>query len=783
MKKTKTAWLWRGIGVLGVSLTGLGWMGERLWAQDKKEDAEAVSEEVYSRKWSKAELEEVLDESKVWLKGDIGTDQIVPPPWTPMEVEGSTIRSWGKEYRYEDSILPVSIKSLDRELLDGRTLFLVEDADGKHVLEKAEVTVEQKHDGLVQVKSVANAGGYQLELVVDYEFDGMGKVHMTLSGEGKKPERLLLEFPLNGEHSQMMHYMGSRSGVEINGKVAGGAALPPMSDSVSIPEEGIFLDAFRELLWIGDQRVGFTWFADSFEGWSLKDEKDIQVIGALQDGVRKMRIKFADRPFELTKPLQLVFGIQATPMRPRAKDFRSRVGWDRSDKNPPFSLQWRWGDGYYYPFQDTFPAEARKDVEDTRAGGQEILPTSSTEYYGMYRFSKGKFGLIDNPGLMHRDVMIWKEQWDQMRSVEGTTEELLARKQAALKRKAEKLPGGKSVEELLALPRHTAPGEDWYGQQWKPTSYPERFCFNSTFKDFYVWKLRQLVKDTSLNSLYLDQQMYQCANPDHGCGFVDYKGDWAAHGNLFAIREMVKRMYITMYLENGRAPELMWHSSYQVMVPAISFTTIFWDGEKYTQPGHFRSIVGQEFYSSFLDEAVLQIQHLGLPFGFIGDFLPQITRAELRGLTPSSPSPATARDMMGMLMIHDSHVDGYSALTYHRDLVAKIQNTRLSYPLDDMDVLYYWEAAEGDKGVKISHENVKPILHYNQDQAVLILFNWGDETLLAEAKLDPAKLGVSKNILSVKDALTDQVVQVDGGQLKVDLLPRDFRMLEIQWEK
>ncbi len=736
--------------------------------------------DVYNRKWTRAELEEALRDSKEWLGNDIGKSRVVPPPWTPMQVEGQTIHSWAKAFRYDNSILPVSMVSQDLELLGGRPSFRLKHEGQWLEFSDANVSIEKEYDGLVRVRSVSRSGPFTLELNVGYEFDGMGKVDLRLSADSPSTvEGLQLVLPLKGEQSALFHYMGSRSNViEVDGVLIRGAALPPMSDSGSTPDKGIQLDNLRELVWFGNQDAGISWFADSMENWPIKDEKTIQVLGPLENGVRTFTVKFGDKPFTLSQPLELVFGLQATPMRPRAKNFRTRVGYESLTENRPFLLQWRWGDGYYYPFQESHPEEARKDVETERAEGREILTTTSTEYIGLYRFSKGKFGMIDNPGLMHREMAFLKDQWDQVRVFPGTVEEAEALRAEAKKRRQLLQLGGKTIEEVLKMERHTAPGEDWDGRMFKPQTYPERFCFASTFKDFYMWKLKTLVEDTGLRALYLDQQMYQCGNPDHGCGYVDYKGEWASQANIFAIREFAKRMYMTFYEVNGTAPELMWHSSYQMLLPAMSFTTIFWDGEKYTQPGHPRSIVGQEFYSSFLDEGLMQVQHMGKPFGFIADFLPQMTRDELRGLTPTSPSPASDRDMMGLLMIHDSHIDAYRPLTYYPYLNARILNTRLSYPLDEMDVLYYWEK---DRGLATAPESIKSIFHYNGEQALLILFNWGDETLLAQADIDAGELGLNVKNLQVKDALTGETLPVDGLTITADVLPRDFRMLEIVW--
>jgi hypothetical protein len=741
--------------------------------------AEAPKASVYTRKWTSAELEETVKRSAEWLGCAIGKDEVAPPPWTPMQVSGQSVRCWGKEFRYENSVFPVSITSLGAELLSGKPAVQIKSGGQWITFTDAEVMIERKHDGLVDVRSVSRSGDYTLEVTVGYEFDGMGKVTLRLvASDGAGAEGVRLDIPLQARRSVLFHLTGSRADLKVDGELIRGAAYPPMCDSGPVPAAGRKLDAFREIIWLGDREVGFCWFADSMAGWPIRDETDIQVITPEVNNGRTLQVKFADKPFSLAKPHEWVFGIQVTPMRPRPADFRTRVGWKSRTNDAPIQQRWNWGDGYYYPFHDTHPELARADVEAEQAQGKEIMPTSSVEYFGMYRFARNTYGPVADPGMIQREVLIWKEEWDQMRKLKESPAEALERKNRALTRKANRLPGGNPLEELLARPRHSGPGEDWDDVLFKPATYPERFCYNSSFQDYYVWKLDELVRRTGLSSIYLDQQIYACVNPEHGCGYIDYKGEWAGQGNVFAMREMTKRIYMVFSRINKRYPEIMWHCSQQMVIPAMSFCTIYFDGEKYTSPNHTRSIMNHEFYSAFLTEEVMQVQHMGKPFGFVADFLPEINMVAARGLPIKSPTAATIRDMMGLLMIHDSHLDGMGHV-YHPALVERIVGARLAYPLDKMKVAYYWEP---DSGVAVSPRNVKFILHHDSEKALLILFNWSDDTILAEAALDYALLGLSAaGTPRVKDVLTGEPVETRGRTVATEMLPRDFRMMDVRW--
>ncbi|MFA9477771.1 glycoside hydrolase domain-containing protein [Phycisphaerales bacterium AB-hyl4] len=760
----------------GVAVTVTAGGGLPLHASDEATSAEA--EQVYQRKWTEAELREVREASQEWFGQPVVRMDYAPPPWTPMVVDGQAIESWGKVYRYSDSVLPVQMTSQALELLAGEPRFVLRSDGQEHEFREAEVTIEKVHEGLVQATAVSQSGPFTLEVKVGYEFDGMGKVEVALSADGSPTvESLHLELPISAERAQLFHMTGSRHVLPIPEEQRRGAAAPPISDSGWVPEETWQLDAFREILWFGDQTAGLSWFADGMHGWPISGEDEIQVLEPERDGARLLRVKFADRSFTLDEPLELVFGLQATPMRPRRDDFRSRVGWMLPDFDGPVEMRWRWGDGYYYPFHETYPEKAREDVEAVRAQGRELLTTSSLEYFGPHRFYKTPYGVVDHPGMIHREVLFWKDQWNQVRTFEGSVSDAQQRHEEALRRHEAGDPGGRSVEEVLALDRHTAEGE-WYGQEWRPSTYPERFCYNETssFADYYTWKLKELVEQTGKAAIYLDQQLYYCANPDHGCGYVNYDGEWMGQGNVFGMRDAAKRLYFAFVEGNGTAPLVMWHSSHQLIIPAISFAEIFWEGEKYTIPDHERSILGREFYSEFLDEAVMQVQHMGKPFGFTGDFLPQLTRAQLRSMPITSPAVASARDMVGLMLIHDSHLDAYRPLTYHGDLISHILTKRATYPLDEMQVSYYWE---DDALVHVEQSDVRFIMHYDDEHALLILFNWSGEMQRAQVSIDPPTQSTGEP--TVHDVFSKEQFGQDLQNFEIDLLPRDFRMLEVRW--
>ena len=81
---------------------------------------------------------------------------------------------------------------------------------------------------------------------------------------------------------------------------------------------------------------------------------------------------------------------------------------------------------------------------------------------------------------------------------------------------------------------------------------------------------------------------------------------------------------------------------------------------------------------------------------------------------------------MGVFMVHDSTV--YAAHAEHTEVIKFLQDKRLSFPLDRMETVYYWDA--GDT-VRVSPETVRFVLHTGGGRNLLVVFNRGDEPVEA----------------------------------------------------
>lgn len=684
----------------------------------KSETPLSEEEKAYRRKWTASQLGETLLESSEWMDNELGRSDLVPKPWIPMRVDGQTIECWGRKYVYDSSSLPVQIISKDKPLLSAPMEFILSANGEDYHFRKAEVDITQVNDGLIDVVTISDSGPFRLKLKASYEFDGMAKMELSLScpDDVSSVDALRMVVPLRAENVRYYQLTSSISG------------HAPSTNSDRMPVDGLRLNDFREVVWLGDAVRGFCWFAEGMKGWRLKNERSVQVVTPDENGTRELIVKMIEKPLTLERPWKIVFGVQATPNKPLPADFRQLA--DRS----AIQWCWFWGEGHYYPFQSTFTDKAREHVAKYRKKGKEVMPCSSLCFYGRYHSQNAFFGANPKGGLMYRELMLWGPLWQR------TT-----------------LP-----TRLPSVPeKHTAPGK-WFDKKNEPSRLTS-CCANSPWQDYYIWRLAQTIEETGLGAIYLDNPIYQCANEHHGCGYVDYKGEWRPSCPIFAMRNMVKRIYKLFHEAHGKSL-IKWHSSNQYVPPILSFVDVFWDGENYGSGPHKVF----EFYSETLSPGRMIAEHNTLKYGVASDLLPEFEERY-------APSIASERDMMGLMMTHDTNC--WPAHAPHPELIRHIQGLKLKYPLDEMKVEYYWDE---DPRIRITSKDVVFIMFHKKDLALMVLFNWSGEAVKADVKLILRELGFAKKTAVIKDVENEEIIGSEDGKFSVPLLPRDFRMLELK---
>jgi hypothetical protein len=115
-------------------------------------------------------------------------------------------------------------------------------------------------------------------------------------------ERLDLEIPLRRERARYLHTWPEQWGSSGN--------------SGALPAAG-YRGPLKTFVWLGDERRGLAWFAESDRGFAAApgaDVLDIRPAG----GAVVMRVRVISKPTTIDRPLEYTFGFQATPVKPGA---------------------------------------------------------------------------------------------------------------------------------------------------------------------------------------------------------------------------------------------------------------------------------------------------------------------------------------------------------------------------------------------------------------------------------------------------------------------------------
>jgi hypothetical protein len=148
-----------------------------------------------------------------WLDSTIGIDDEVVAPYTPLVVDGHTVRCLGREVRFGDDGLPTSIRSGTQEILAQPMCFVIEADAGPIRFVGGAPKLFKQTPGTVVWESPAVGGPVSLGCRATMEFDGHLQYEMTLkANEPVYLKDVRLEMPLRFKAARYMMGIGRPGG-------------------------------------------------------------------------------------------------------------------------------------------------------------------------------------------------------------------------------------------------------------------------------------------------------------------------------------------------------------------------------------------------------------------------------------------------------------------------------------------------------------------------------------------------------------------------------------------
>jgi hypothetical protein len=250
-----------------------------------------------------------------WRAETLGTRDVTPPPFTPIETEGfggvagRKLKVLGRTYEFGHSALPEQILVHGEPILAG-PMTLVCERPEKWTRDLARDIVQglgtgnpidlRPHEiqgnrvGWASASSVKDRVGPGVSGWAEY--DGLLWFTVQVAGnEWQRLKSLRLEVPIKNEWAERVRFAGG--GRSIDGPIPAHGAQTGFGS-----------------VWIGNNKGGLQWCAESDASWRLKEPG--QAIQIRREQNTMLTINFIDHEVALPGGFTGEFGIMATPVRP-----------------------------------------------------------------------------------------------------------------------------------------------------------------------------------------------------------------------------------------------------------------------------------------------------------------------------------------------------------------------------------------------------------------------------------------------------------------------------------
>lgn len=676
-----------------------------------------------------------------WLKERAGIDALqpnwVPKPWTKVQTAADRVSVWGRDFVFQPGSLLANMTSQGKNLLASGTAI-------KYVRDGKEQTIQisaphfdSTHEGRVVLSQTGESPDFVLKLTQTIEFDGMDRIDLTIEPRSAnlKIDKLWLELPF------------------LN---------MPFTASTSLDahfwEHGMSADAFFDTprayrwIWLGDDDVGCVVFIDNYKGWMINST--IPRFGMQTKGEsRTLEMRFINEPSAISAPMAITFGLQPSPFKPRFEGWRGIRPDGMGLAPPPVNLVmphaslWNSCDSKPSPRNWTVLQDMLKFLHDR---GQRVYP-----YMGAF--------FISPYDCISRDF-----PFDTTQSPVPEKYRLYS-KQTATRQ-----------EDYFYY------AQDWLGtprsineNPWE-TRQEARVSPSSSYTDYFVYGIEQMLKRSNLDGVYLDIQQPMISNdPDKGHVVMTKDGVREGTAELFATRDFYKRLY--RVFEQNRSqdshPWFMGHG-FAANAPYCSFWDMNFNGEEIKPEAKFQATalnVQKDLRGNpiaILDPAENDPEYnayayraiFGRQFGLPSMVLPQY------GYLPQLNIPEHSREMLSLTFVHNNLLwPSYIPSKPVYDFWSKVE---VPFGMADTEFFPYW-----NNGIRTSAPCIKASYWKKPggDDYLVAIANWSGQPVDAKITL-PKPLSAAKQCVEMESGTTLPM----NSELTISIPAHDLSVLRLK---
>jgi len=470
-----------------------------------------------------------------WYENTLGLERTVPDPWTPMQVEGSTVRLWGRELTLGPGGLPATLTTLEIPVLATPVTMTVSGPAGATVLSGSDITFTETADDRVAWRATLTGGGLRAELDAWMEFDGLLYWAVNLLPEGKadsaRIETLHVDFPMNPENAAQLIANGSgntrrswdiRFVPEGQGRVWDGLTSQPANFDRALKN-------FLPHIWVGGDIAGLYFGGDNDQGWTVNDELDSPAQEVRrQDNAVVYRMNVIRESTDIgVDGHRFHFAVHPTPAKPAPEDWRQRLRGGPGTREPR----------YWFGAMDVFSGANINDDPENPGDGDMRLEPHCWEHATIQAAE-----LRDNVGLM---ILYANASW----------------------------------------PKPGPAFQDWNHDMWARSG---RIAWTPEFEDYAVWAYHEYIKRGIADAIYVDNAAVGGTFSLASTGYELPDGTRRMGFTALAQRRFLMRLW-RLFLAAGKVPDIGLHMTYGYRVPLFSFARYVYNGEVFDK-GNFMDV-------------------------------------------------------------------------------------------------------------------------------------------------------------------------------------------------
>jgi hypothetical protein len=631
-----------------------------------------------------------------WLNNTIGEDDIVIPPYTPMEVSGRAIKTILREHQLADNGLWQQVTADGRPMLAGPMRIEVV-RDGKTEIAQGKAQIGARKPTAVEADAAWQTVGVKGRTHMNMEYDGCAKVTVTLTPADDQPiDALRLVIPLKDAETPLMHAAGDGIRFNYAGVVPQGEGRVWGSDKASRSQ---MLGTFLPYVWVGGESRGLCWFAGNDKDWVLDPKEQVAALELHRKaGALELVVNLVQVPAAMQRERTIVFGLQATPARPMPENWR-RMGVTSAvpENYQILGMCSYWGADLYNV------APRRGDYEIVRKIASRGRGELDTAFFNVYKARnsdiQAEINWSANGGKVDGIIPYTNMRGDNDRNAEWFVYQDEWRNAAFSDRTP---PGGHSgpVDFCVALA-------------------PSRV-------DFLLYHYKKLLEN-GFAAIYWDNiYIMGNANPITGAAYLRGIGGMQPEADIWQIREVTRRTAVLLHLM-GKKNVSVPHMTNALLVPAFCWTGINLDWEwKYGSSDY-----QDRFKRDYIRACSLGLSHGGVPMILDGT---KDTRS-------AAEREWVDRTQVAATIPHEIKV--WQAPAIHGKLMQVMM--AVGYGEPGCAVHHYWDEnpvakLEGIDGIWIAIAG--------KDKVLLVVSDYGNGGT-AKVTLDTARLGLPANFKAV----------------------------------